>query len=59
MRDSACCMTLYEFDGIAALKALPEQERTKLSGILDGKPTQDMRSQVDRDAARRCHVLKR
>lgn len=38
--------TLYEFDGIAALKALPEQERAKLSGILDGKPTQDMLRRV-------------
>lgn len=38
--------TLYEFDGLAALKALPEQERTKLSGILDGKPTQDMLRRV-------------
>lgn len=38
--------TLYEFDGIAALRALPEQERNKLGKILDGRPTQDMLRQV-------------
>ncbi|NEX22442.1 CRISPR-associated protein Csm5 [Thiorhodococcus mannitoliphagus] len=37
---------LHEFDGIAALQALPDQERAKLGRILEGRPTQDMLRQV-------------
>jgi CRISPR-associated protein Csm5 len=34
--------TLFAFDGIAALQALPAAEREGLGKILDAKPTQDM-----------------
>lgn len=37
---------LFEFDGLAALNALPELERGKLGKILDGAPTQVMLRQV-------------
>jgi CRISPR-associated protein Csm5 len=37
---------LYEFDGLAALKALPETERQQLGKILDGAPTPAMLRQV-------------
>jgi CRISPR-associated protein Csm5 len=37
---------LFEFDGLAALSALPELERAKLGKILDGAPTQVMLRQV-------------
>ena len=37
---------LFEFDGIAALQALPGVERERLGKILDGRPTQDMLLQV-------------
>ncbi len=37
---------LFEFDGIAALQALPRAERERLGKMLAGRPTQDMLLQV-------------
>lgn len=37
---------LYEFDALAALGVLPEPERRRLNGILDGRPNQGMLREV-------------
>jgi CRISPR-associated protein Csm5 len=39
---------LFEFDGIAALKALPRAERDRLGRLLEGRPTPDMLREVQR-----------
>jgi CRISPR-associated protein Csm5 len=39
---------LFEFEGIAALKALPKTERDRLGRVLDGRPTPDMLREVQR-----------
>ncbi|MEA3274994.1 MAG: RAMP superfamily CRISPR-associated protein, partial [Pseudomonadota bacterium] len=40
--------TLYEFDGIAALQALPQAERDRLGRILEGRPKPDTLREVQR-----------
>jgi len=40
--------TLYAFDGVAALEALPATERERLGRMVGGRPTPDMLRQVQR-----------